>query len=133
MFSAEHVPTPYQPFMTDPASPLINYYPLSFEVDRNNKKQEWKAVVLLPPIDPVILQQHLDLVWNDLSKWKKPEDTEARKRNEVGSPKILICDNAQVRTLFQQLSTLYKDPRKRDRLNVSTRPPCNSLLMVHFS
>ena len=37
--------------MTDPASPIIDFYPPDFELDLNGKKQDWEAVVLIPFID----------------------------------------------------------------------------------
>ena len=37
--------------MTDPESPLIDFYPKEFVQDMNGKKQEWEAVVKIPFID----------------------------------------------------------------------------------
>lgn len=45
------VPTVYWDLMTNPDSPIIDFYPRDFELDMNGKKQEWEAVVKIPFID----------------------------------------------------------------------------------
>ena len=45
------VPTPYHDLMTNPDSPIIDFYPRDFELDMNGKKMEWEAVVKIPFID----------------------------------------------------------------------------------
>ncbi|KAI9731891.1 MAG: hypothetical protein M1834_004342 [Cirrosporium novae-zelandiae] len=45
------VPTPYHDLMTNPDSPIIDFYPREFELDMNGKKMEWEAVVKIPFID----------------------------------------------------------------------------------
>ncbi|WPG98289.1 Hypothetical protein R9X50_00107700 [Acrodontium crateriforme] len=49
--SKKIVPQIYWPLMTDPNSPIIDFYPRDFELDMNGKKQEWEAVVKIPFID----------------------------------------------------------------------------------
>ncbi|KAH9883382.1 exoribonuclease 1 [Xylariomycetidae sp. FL2044] len=49
--SKKIVPHVYHPLMTDPASPIIDFYPRDFELDMNGKKMEWEAVVKIPFID----------------------------------------------------------------------------------
>lgn len=48
---AEVLPEPYRGLMTDPNSPIVDFYPLSFTIDMNGKRWPWEAVVLLPFID----------------------------------------------------------------------------------
>ncbi|KAK4501991.1 hypothetical protein PRZ48_007802, partial [Zasmidium cellare] len=45
------VPEVYWDLMTNPNSPIIDFYPRDFELDMNGKKMEWEAVVKIPFID----------------------------------------------------------------------------------
>ncbi|KAG6827914.1 hypothetical protein H0H92_009983 [Tricholoma furcatifolium] len=49
--SKEHIPMAYQDLMYDPNSPILDFYPLEFELDLNGKKQDWEAIVKIPFID----------------------------------------------------------------------------------
>ncbi|KAG7094057.1 hypothetical protein E1B28_007676 [Marasmius oreades] len=46
--SKDHVPQAYWSLMTDPLSPISHFYPTSFELDLNGKKQDWEAIVKIP-------------------------------------------------------------------------------------
>jgi 5'-3' exoribonuclease 1 len=37
--------------MSDPNSPIIDFYPRDFASDLNGKKSEWEAIVKIPFID----------------------------------------------------------------------------------
>lgn len=49
--SKKIVPTVYHDLMTNPNSPIIDFYPRDFELDMNGKRMEWEAVVKIPFID----------------------------------------------------------------------------------
>ena len=49
--SKKIVPSIYHDLMTNPTSPIIDFYPRDFELDMNGKKMEWEAVVKIPFID----------------------------------------------------------------------------------
>jgi len=49
--SKKIVPKVYWDLMTDPNSPIIDFYPREFELDLNGKKMDWEAVVKIPFID----------------------------------------------------------------------------------
>ncbi|KAK3402994.1 XRN 5'-3' exonuclease N-terminus-domain-containing protein [Sordaria brevicollis] len=49
--SKKIVPTVYWDLMTNPDSPIIDFYPRDFELDMNGKKMDWEAVVKIPFID----------------------------------------------------------------------------------
>ncbi|VDL60793.1 unnamed protein product [Hymenolepis diminuta] len=58
--SRNHVPPAWQSLMTDPDSPIIDFYPTDFKVDLNGKRFAWMGVALLPFVDEVRLLKTLD-------------------------------------------------------------------------
>ncbi|KAL2269736.1 hypothetical protein VTJ83DRAFT_1920 [Remersonia thermophila] len=77
--SKKIVPTVYWDLMTDPKSPIIDFYPRDFELDMNGKKMEWEAVVKIPFIDEKRLLEAM-----------APRDAllseEEKARNDFGVP-----------------------------------------------
>ena len=71
------VPEPYHDLMTNPNSPIHDFYPRNFELDMNGKKQDWEAVVKIPFIDEKRLLSAMATKEHLLSD-------EERKRNEFG-------------------------------------------------
>ncbi|KAI8659558.1 hypothetical protein LRP88_06126 [Fusarium phalaenopsidis] len=49
--SKKIVPKVYHDLMTNPDSPIIDFYPRDFELDMNGKRMDWEAVVKIPFID----------------------------------------------------------------------------------
>lgn len=49
--SKKIVPKVYHDLMTNPNSPIIDFYPRDFELDMNGKKMDWEAVIKIPFID----------------------------------------------------------------------------------
>ncbi|KAI9744255.1 MAG: 5'-3' exoribonuclease 1 [Claussenomyces sp. TS43310] len=49
--SKKIIPAVYHELMTDPKSPIIDFYPRDFDLDMNGKKMEWEAVVKIPFIN----------------------------------------------------------------------------------
>ena len=71
------VPKAYHDLMTDPKSPIIDFYPRDFELDMNGKKMEWEAVVKIPFIDERRLLPAMESRDHLLSQAE-------RERNEFG-------------------------------------------------
>ena len=71
------VPTSYHDLMTNPDSPIIDFYPREFELDMNGKKMEWEAVVKIPFIDEQRLLKAMKTKDHLLSN-------DERARNEFG-------------------------------------------------
>jgi 5'-3' exoribonuclease 1 len=75
--SKKIVPYVYHQLMTDPQSPIIDFYPRDFELDMNGKKMEWEAVVKIPFIE----EDRLLSAMGPCNALLSPEE---RNRNEFG-------------------------------------------------
>lgn len=49
--SARFLPPEYRRLMLEERSPILDYYPLTFEQDMNGKRNPWEAVVIIPFIN----------------------------------------------------------------------------------
>jgi 5'-3' exoribonuclease 1 len=54
--SSTLLPQPYRWLMTDPTSPIADFYPTDFRVDLEGKRAAWEGVVLIPFIDETRLR-----------------------------------------------------------------------------
>ncbi|KAI8904042.1 phosphodiesterase/alkaline phosphatase D [Gorgonomyces haynaldii] len=77
--SGDHVPECFRSLMTDPSSPIIDFYPRTFETDLNGKKADWEAVVKIPFIDQDRLLKAIEPRLKLLSR-------DEVKRNTLGNP-----------------------------------------------
>ena len=78
------LPLPYRTLMSDPSSPILDFYPESFTVDMNGKRWPWEAVVLLPFIDSVrlVAAARVGGIYESLTE-------EERRRNEFGEAVVM--------------------------------------------
>ncbi|PJF17899.1 5'-3' exoribonuclease 1 [Paramicrosporidium saccamoebae] len=72
------VPSTLATLMTDPNSPLIDFYPSEFTTDANGKKASWEAIVMIPFIDETLLLPALQSRYAKLS-------AEETARNKFGN------------------------------------------------
>ncbi|CAG8590494.1 11830_t:CDS:10 [Funneliformis mosseae] len=96
-YSKELLPLPYQKLITDESSEIKKFYPESFEIDKNGKKQLWQGVVLLPFIDESLLLKNMKSVSSQL----KPCEIE---RNSHGFDILLFSNKHE---LYNKLYPLY--------------------------
>ncbi|GAA6013539.1 hypothetical protein JCM8202_000722 [Rhodotorula sphaerocarpa] len=100
--SSQHIPTAFRDLMSDPTSPIIDFYPRDFEADMNGKKQEWEAVVKIPFIDEKRLLTTM--------KAREPRLTnEERARNSFGECTKFIYDESVDETYPSSLPGFFPD------------------------
>ncbi|XP_014250071.2 5'-3' exoribonuclease 2 homolog [Cimex lectularius] len=81
--SGNLVPPTWAELMTDPCSPILDFYPKDFMIDLNGKKYAWQGVALLPFVDEQRLKAGLKQVYGDLTE-------EERERNMRGNDRLYI-------------------------------------------
>ena len=86
--SGEHIPAAYRDLMTDPNSPILDFYPQDFIQDMNGKKQEWEAVVKIPFIDEKRLLKAMDAREHRLT-------AEEQDRNRMGQASTVFVYNPE--------------------------------------
>lgn len=104
--SRKHIPEAFHHLMTEETSPIIDFYPPTFEIDMNGKRMLWQGVALLPFIDEKRL---LDAM---AGYYPKIADDEKR-RNQWGHDVLYVFEG---HPLYPSLEALYG---KRDKDEVS--------------
>lgn len=106
--SADLLPQPLQWLMTDPGSPLADFYPRDFAVDLEGKRAEWEGIVLIPFVDEERLLQEV----NDHWPWKRLSESE-RRRNALGKNFEFVYSAVQLkeekRFVKSTLPTLFSN------------------------
>ncbi len=113
--------------MLEPSSPIYHFYPLSFSLDSEGKRQEWEAVVVLEFVDEKLLK------WAESSIPKEQLTQEEQRRNQFGS--ILdftydagnATDPSDLDSYWQQIY-----PRERVHLLLHRNPSLHLLLWSAF-
>ncbi|XP_073990447.1 5'-3' exoribonuclease 2 Rat1 isoform X2 [Rhodnius prolixus] len=93
--SASLVPAAWAQLMTDPLSPILDFYPTDFTVDANGKKYSWQGVALLPFVDEARLRKGLEPVYHKLTE-------EEEKRNKLGWDRLYVCIGADCYTFIKE-------------------------------
>mmetsp|Transcript_5938 Transcript_5938/g.21720 ORF Transcript_5938/g.21720 Transcript_5938/m.21720 type:complete len:1118 (-) Transcript_5938:1312-4665(-) len=122
--SAHCLPKAYRPLMSEPSSPIVDFYPVQFEVDMNGKRWAWQGVALLPFIDEARL----------LTETARVEDTltpdEARRNSQLSE--TIFCSAAHA--LAPTIYALYdkysgaSDPAARRAASATINPAASEHL-----
>jgi hypothetical protein len=56
------LPPSYEMIMSDPESPMVDYYPQDFEVDANGKRNAWECIVRIPFINESLLMDSVNKI-----------------------------------------------------------------------
>ncbi|KAL5425467.1 hypothetical protein PMIN06_005535 [Paraphaeosphaeria minitans] len=102
------IPEPFRVLMSDPNSPIVDFYPEDFVIDLNGKKFAWQGVAILPFIDEKRLL--------DAMATKSDQLTEDEvKRNEFGKETLMF---SQTGKLFQSMNkTIYGKGEKKVQID----------------
>ena len=111
--SRKHIPEAFQHLMTEENSPIIDFYPHTFQIDMNGKRMAWQGVVLLPFIDEKRLLDAMAPRYTNLT------DDENR-RNQWGHNLLFVCE---AHPLYATLEALY-GKRKKDDVSASSSIIC---------
>ncbi|KAH9947299.1 exoribonuclease 2 [Amylocystis lapponica] len=99
------IPEVFHNLMTDEHSPIIDFYPPSFQIDMNGKRMAWQGVALLPFIDEKRLLDAMGPHYPDLSD-------EEKRRNKWGNNVLYVFEE---HSLYPSLEALY-GKRKKDEV-----------------
>ena len=83
--------------MTERDSPIIDFYPNSFQIDMNGKRMAWQGVALLPFIDEKRLLDAMAPRYENLSE-------DEVNRNTWGSNTIFVFED---NPFYHALEALY--------------------------
>ncbi|KAK2466452.1 hypothetical protein APHAL10511_002094 [Amanita phalloides] len=106
--SRKHIPEAFQHLMVTEGSPIIDFYPSSFEIDMNGKRMSWQGVALLPFIDEERLLDAMGPHYPNLTE-------EEVRRNRWGHDIIFASDEHPIYPFYERL---YGKRKTRDPENV---------------
>ncbi|XP_053469915.1 5'-3' exoribonuclease 2 isoform X1 [Ictalurus furcatus] len=94
--SGNFLPPTWRELMSDPDSPIIDFYPEDFAIDLNGKKFAWQGVALLPFVDERRLRAALEKVYPDLT----PDEV---RRNSLGSDVVFVSKSHPLCDFIKEL------------------------------
>ncbi|KAH7135413.1 XRN 5'-3' exonuclease N-terminus-domain-containing protein [Dendryphion nanum] len=83
------IPEPFRILMSDPNSPIVDFYPVDFPIDLNGKKFAWQGVAILPFIDATRLLDAMNTKYPELSE-------DEHRRNELGRETLMFSQENQL-------------------------------------
>eukprot|EP00897_Mesotaenium_endlicherianum_P007956 jgi/Mesen1/7189/ME000371S06275 len=98
--SAGALPVKYRALMSDPNSPILDFYPTDFKVDMNGKRFAWQGVAMLPFIDEERLLNAIKPVEDSLTE-------EERRRNSFYCENMFIASSHTLAPFVFSLADRY--------------------------
>ncbi|XP_031572714.1 5'-3' exoribonuclease 2-like [Actinia tenebrosa] len=106
--SGNFLPPTWRNLMSNPESPIIDFYPIDFQIDLNGKKYAWQGVALLPFVDEKRLLDALAKVYPDITE-------QEAKRNSLGKDRLYL---RQGNPAFDFLTGLYEGEGAKEPLDL---------------
>lgn len=94
--SRKHIPHVFQRFMTEEDSPIIDFYPSTFQIDMNGKRMAWQGVALLPFIDEKRLLDAMAIEYPNLTE-------EEKHRNKWGENTMFSGESHPIYPFYESL------------------------------
>ena len=110
--SAHAIPACYRHLLSDPSSPIIDFYPTSFRLDINGAAYAWMGVNLLP----FICKKRLLKAMHEADNGYKNLSESERERNAVTGPIVLffVKDSESESNLSRSGFTERADFKEKD-------------------